>query len=165
MSNFNSTVTQEGLTSRLFYDQTYGVFSWVKACRGIKVTDKVGVISVHGYHVIMINKRNYFAHRLAWLYVYGELPKKFIDHINGVKTDNRIANLREVNKSENGQNIKSARSDSTSGLLGAYRHGKNWRSQIQLNGKVHRLGMFKTADLAHEAYIKAKRVMHPMGML
>jgi hypothetical protein len=59
------------------------------------------------------------------------------------------------------QNHRKARSDSKSQLIGAMPHQGRWRSDIKLNGKKTYLGVFDTKELAHEAYIKAKREMHP----
>jgi len=53
-----------------------------------------------GYIIIKINRKDYQAHRLAWLYEYGNFPKQTIDHINRIKTDNRICNLRDVSQSK-----------------------------------------------------------------
>lgn len=166
MSNFNSTLTQERLKNRLSYDESSGLFTWIKASIGVKISDEVGTITRNGYRVVMFDKCNYHAHRLAWLYVYGSWPEQFIDHINGVKTDNRICNLRQVNKSENGQNLKGARKDNKSGFLGVTKHGQTgWRSTIQIDGATIHLGTFRSPELAHNAYIKAKRQLHPTGTL
>ncbi len=67
---------------------------------------KCSSINSDGYLMIMINGKAYPAHRLAWLIVYGTMPDGFIDHINRVRTDNRISNLRLVTHSENMQNRK-----------------------------------------------------------
>ena len=85
-----------------------------------------------------------------------------IDHINGNRTDNRIANLRAVTRGGNMQNQRRAHASNTSGLLGVYYKPKNkkWAAQIQANKKRMNLGLFKTAEEAHTAYLKAKRELH-----
>lgn len=102
------------------------------------------------------------AHRVAWALHYGRWPAHQIDHINGVKDDNRIANLRDVTRSVNKQNMRAARRDSRSGLIGALWRGdrRTWQAEIRVAGKQYRLGSFKTAKAAHEAYLAAKRTLH-----
>lgn len=114
------------------------------------------------YLNICINYKIYKAHRLAWLYIYGEWPNGQIDHINGDKLDNRILNLRTATNAQNKQNSRKARSDSKSGLLGAtwYTKGNKWRASIQVDGKKKHLGYFATAEEAHDVFIQAKRKLH-----
>lgn len=99
-------MTQEELHQLLEYNPETGEFFW-KSCvsKRIKVGQKAGSIcKIHGYELIGIKNKQYRAHRLAWLYVYGKWPNPEIDHINRVKTDNRIANLREADRSMNNLN-------------------------------------------------------------
>jgi hypothetical protein len=93
---------------------------------------------------------------------YGSWPANTIDHINGIKTDNRIENLRDVTAAVNKQNMRAARSDSRSGLIGAIwqEDRKSWKAEIAVGGKKKMLGRFKTAEAAHEAYVLAKRTVH-----
>jgi hypothetical protein len=88
------------LKRRVFYCQESGVFSRIDRGNGSGSKDS------YGYLIIKIKGRQYKAHRLAWLYVYGQMPKGVIDHINGDRSDNRICNLRDVTQD---QNNKSAR--------------------------------------------------------
>lgn len=115
-----------------------------------------------GYWRIWINGRHYAAHRLAWLFVYGKWPDGEVDHIDGAKNNNRIKNLRVTTKAGNQQNQRKARKDNKSGLLGVYWRPdtEKWRATIQTNKKRISLGNFDSADLAYEAYIKAKRRLH-----
>ena len=163
MSKIDSTRLKDFLT----YDLQSGKFYW-KTNRGyhIKVGDVAGCLHHSGYIVIAIEKQQYQAHRLAWLYVHGEYPKNHIDHINGIRSDNRIENLRDAIQSENCQNLKKSRG--LSGLLGASIdpvRKNRWKSSIKLNGKNIYLGWFKTPKEAHQAYIQAKRQLHPFGTL
>jgi hypothetical protein len=108
------------------------------------------------------------AHRLAWLYVHGHLPFGSIDHINGIRSDNRLCNIRIATKSENNQNLKKAQKNNKStGLLGAFynKRANCFISQIVINRKQIFVGRFKTKEYAHNAYIQAKRNLHPFGML
>jgi hypothetical protein len=166
MSNFNSTLTAEQLKERLYYDPETGLFTWKKPAMGVVMASPVGYINGNGYMSVMLGQVNYRMHRLAWLFVHGEWPAGLIDHINGIKTDNRICNLRVVNKSGNGQNLKGPTKGNKSGFLGVTKHGKNgWRASIQVSGVSVKIGTFRSPELAYEAYISAKRVIHPMGTL
>lgn len=80
--------------------------------------------------------------------------------INGVRSDNRWANLRMVSRSVNNQNQRRARKDNKSGLLGVRPNRARWAASIFVYGKKHHLGTYDTAEEAHAVYIKAKRGLH-----
>lgn len=93
-------------------------------------------------------------HRLAWYLYYGKLPNKFIDHIDGCRTNNRIDNLRDVTSQQNHFNntkAKGYRVEKTTGLFRAY---------IALNRKQINLGVYKTVEEARSAYLEAKKKYH-----
>src|SRR5690242_11158228 len=109
----------------------------------------------------------YYAHRLAWFYVYQVWPKDEIDHINRIPDDNRILNLREANRIENMRNIATPKHNTT-GFKGVTRHkfypGK-FMAQISSTTELKRrktkyLGIFDTAEEAHAAYVAASRELH-----
>lgn len=109
-----------------------------------------------GYLKIQVLGRRYRAHRLAWLYVYGHLPDGEIDHINGNKSDNRIANLRVATPQENSRN-RPTRIDNAIGLKGVSFHratGK-YRAKISHGGREHSLGLYESPESAHAAYVRA----------
>lgn len=159
-------ITQEYLKSVLYYDPNTGLFTWI-CKKKIKNNKKyAGYKDKDGYLIITINGKAYKAHRLVFMYVYGIKPKKEVDHINGIVDDNRLINLREANKSSNLQNQKRAHKNNLStGLLGAHKQNNLFTSCIRHNGKQIHLGCFKTAEDAHNAYIEAKRKLHPYGTL
>jgi hypothetical protein len=98
-------LTQKQLQEILEYDPISGVFLWRKSGHKKRVSKVAGGAIPSGYIVIGINKKTWMAHRLAWIYVNGDIPlDRFIDHINRDRSDNRINNLRLVNHSENSQN-------------------------------------------------------------
>jgi len=109
-----------------------------------------------GYQVIIIFKKRYQAHRLAWLYVYGEWPENDLDHINHIKDDNRIENLRDVTNSQNHMN-RSIQTGRTSQYKGVSWHKRDqkWMAQIKINGKKKYLGYFTIEEDAAKAYDKA----------
>lgn len=150
------------ITELLDYNKDTGIFTWkVAASRNIKIGDIAGGLS-NGYVAISLGGRNYQAHRLAWMYVNGVVPKLFIDHINGIRTDNRISNLREATHEINAQNIRDPQVNNKCGLLGVNydKFTGKFRAQIQVNGKKKSLGRFETKEDAHSAYLLAKRAMH-----
>lgn len=104
------------------------------------------------------------AHRLAWVHVHGSWPAGDIDHINGDKLDNRIANLRDVTRSVNKENMRSARGDNKVGLLGVHVRRQNttrpYVASIRVSGKLIHLGAHNTPEAAHAAYLEAKRRLH-----
>jgi hypothetical protein len=112
-----------------------------------------------GHKYVKFQGRNYYVHRIAWLYTHGEWPNS-VDHINGNPADNRISNLRSVDHATNIQNERKARANNQSGLLGVSLNGKNYKAEIRVDGVKINLGTFENPQLAHEAYIVAKRQMH-----
>jgi len=162
MSKSNSTLTAERLREVLDYEPETGVFTRLVAKRGYRAGGVSGSIMKIGYVEIGVDGGRYLAHRLAWLWVYGVLPTGHIDHIDGDKSNNRITNLRDVERAVNMQNLRTARRDNTScGLLGVHPNRKRWAAQIIVKGVTYHLGTFDTPEQAHQVYIGAKRLIHP----
>lgn len=160
-------LTAERLREVLNYDAETGVFTRkLRTARRIKLGEPAGSVSkLYGYLTIMVDLRSYKAHRLAWLYVYGKWPDEFIDHIDGNKLNNRISNLRDVSGSTNIQNQRKPHKRNSTGFLGVTvdnraKNGRKYMAQIVLGGKHKFLGLYETPELAHEAYLNAKRQMH-----
>jgi len=157
-------ITQERLKEILHYDPETGIFTWLIKTKRRPKGSIAGSLS-HGYLQIKISGKTYRSHRLAWLYVNGRWPNDVIDHINHNTADNRIDNLRDVSRSMNQHNqIKAPISNKTTGLLGATfnKEKQKYHCHIVVEGKTKHIGYFPTAELAHEAYIKAKRI-HQKG--
>lgn len=156
---------EQSLLKELFdYNPETGVFTWCEdRCKGkIKAGSIAGSISFYGYVVIGVNGTNYPAHRLAWVYMYGSIPKDLqIDHISGVKNDNRLSNLRLANSAEQGQN-RNINSNNTSGYPGvSWSKVRNkWLASIKLNRKVLYIGVFDTPEAANDARILRKAELH-----
>lgn len=124
----------------------------------------VGTKTQYGYLTTYIDKKTYFVHRLAWALHYGEWPKGQIDHINGVKDDNRIENLRDVCSSVNAKNKRKSRRNS-SGFIGVdyVKKSKRWRARISTGGRRIEIGQYKTPEEAAKAYeaVKQSFGFHP----
>lgn len=112
-----------------------------------------------GYVRIGLFGKRILAHRLAWLYMTGSLPKEQIDHIDGNRANNKWDNLREANNAQNNRN-GGLRVNNTSGFKGVYFNQGKWRAQITVDYKVKYLGTFSSAEEGHLAYIAASKKYH-----
>lgn len=150
------------LQALLQYDPLTGHFYWRATRRGRASKGTVaGTIVKQGYVKITCLGRKFLAHRLAWLFVYGRWPSHQIDHVNRVKTDNRIANLREATNAQNHHNMP-VRKDNSSGVTGIYwnKRAKKWRAHIMVAGKQKFLGGYDTKDEAIAARRAAAVILH-----
>jgi hypothetical protein len=129
-----------------------------------KAGRKFSFIDHRGYVTGTLDGVRFYMHRVAYALGHGVEPSKYIDHINGNPSDNRLCNLRDVDGKLNSQNRRKAPSNNkSSGLLGVtYSPGENrFRAAIKpTHGKRIHLGCFGSAKEAHEAYLKAKRKLH-----
>lgn len=159
-------ISAERLQFLLHYDPDSGEFIWKqgspRAERGASAGTKRWCRTAY-YIDMKLDGRHYKAHRLAWLYVHGHWPIHEIDHIDGDGTNNRIANLRDVTRQINMQNQRRAKGVTKSGLLGVTRDsaGYGWNAVIGVDGATRHIGFFKDKEEAHEAYVEAKRRLHP----
>lgn len=155
-------LTQECLKQILNYNPETGVFIWkIKPAQNIKVGQQAGCLNKNGYIQISILNKRYYAHRLAWLYTYGSFPTEHIDHVNGVRNDNRIKNIRVANRFENAQNSTKKKNNS-SGYKGVnWDTARNkWRAKIMINGKSTHIGIFDKPEDAAKAYDVAAQQAH-----
>lgn len=129
----------------------------------VKTGNAVGFRCTSGYTRVDFMGRRIAAHRLAWAFVNGEWPTHEIDHINGIKSDNRLVNLRDVSRSTNAQNLRHAMPrrlrDAPLGVSW-HRAAKRWRAMIWDGSKNLYLGLFDDPNEAHEIYLEAKRKLH-----
>lgn len=151
-------ITQTELKKLLHYDPDTGLFTWLVNRRSVKAEDLAGNVNQKGYIRIKVNQKEYLAHRLAWLYMNGLMPKNGIDHTNNIKTDNRITNLREATHSENMRNrLLTVRNRTGFKGVGFNKRAKKFKATITFNNIQIHLGYFldaKSASLAYEAYGK-----------
>jgi len=153
-------MTQKLLKSKLHYNKHSGLFIWVKTYSPHARKNKIaGTLTSLGYVIIRIDKKDYQAHRLAWLYEHGEYPTKQIDHINHIKDDNTICNLRVVSISDNQKNVK-RRVDNTSDVTGVYfnKLESKWVASISSRGKRIHLGYFIEKKDAIKARKHAEKI-------
>lgn len=149
-----NTITQVQLKELLHYDPETGIFTRLRG----KGKGTIAGTLHHGYIEIRAGGPIYGAHRLAWLYVHGELPENEIDHRDGNRSNNRISNLREATRQDNNINRKRPKHNA-SGIKGVFlekRYG-TWTAQITHNGNQMNLGSFKTKEEA-AAVLTAKRI-------
>ena len=151
-------ITRERLKELVSYNSDTGNFTFV-VNKGIRRAGMMaGSAVAGGYWRLRLDGREYKAHRLAWLYMYGEWPDRDVDHINLNKRDNRISNLRLATETENGAN-QPLSSKNTSGFKGVTWHSrsKKWQAAVKVKGKNKYLGLFDRAEDAHSAYVKASQ--------
>lgn len=152
-------ITQLELKKVLHYDLDNGLFTWiVDKSRTIKAGTVAGNLNQKGYCRIKIDGQEYLSHRLAWLYIYGVMPKDGIDHINNIKTDNRITNLREATHFQNMRNrLLTVKNNTGYKGVSFCKRAKKFKVGITFNKIQIHLGYFidaKSASLAYEAYGK-----------
>lgn len=151
----------ERLKELLEYNRDTGEWRWLKTLRPQSPAGCIAGSKGKEYTLLRVDRRAYMAHKLAWLYCYGDWPAKQIDHINGDRYDNRIVNLRLATPSENGRN-RGPQRNNTSGVKGVTWHArdKRWQAQIWVNGKRIQLGYFIDIKDAAAAYAKAALELH-----
>jgi len=140
-------ITQTRLKELLDYNPDTGVFTWKVRRSNIAAGTVIFSRHSHGYFQVGVDKKRYLAHRLAWLYVYGEMPEHEIDHINHDPADNRIKNLRCVTHAENLKNA-SLQKNNLSGINGVHydKSRSKWMAHIQVQKKFKNLGRFDSFE-------------------
>ena len=141
------------MLERLIYTPEDGKVLWAKHPRWPSYTGKeAGNLMQNGYRKLKFCGKQYLVHRVAWLLHTGSWPVGDIDHIDGNPANNKLENLRDVSHSTNLQNRKSATSKNKTGFLGVVKRRNKYAAHIHKNGKQIYLGLFQTAELAHQAY-------------
>lgn len=151
-------LTQEDVRFLFNYDPDTGIITWKNTeCKSVRIGDVVGAKHKYGYLLVYAYGKNYPAHRIIWLYVHGNFPEKEIDHINHIRDDNRICNLRSVTSSENSRN-QTISSRNTTGVTGvSFNKSKNkYQSQIRYRKKDIWLGTFDNIEEAKQSRKQAE---------
>ncbi len=146
----------ERIKSTLSYNRESGEFTWVQNRYKSHIGKRAGSLCAKGYLRITLFGKKYAAHRLAWLFVYGDFPEDQIDHIDGNRTNNRISNLRTCTAGENRQNVLCSKNTGAS----FDRSRNKWEAKIMIGKKSIRLGRFENPQDAHAAYCRAKADIH-----
>lgn len=143
------------------YDPATGDIRWRASAGTVKRGSIAASVSALGYGRVKIDRKHYAAHRIAWALAHGQFPESDLDHVNGVRTDNRIENLRLATRSENQCN-RGANKNNTSGQKGVnWNHGvSKWVARCAVNGKRRHLGYFDDLTAATLAYKQAAAEMH-----
>lgn len=152
-----SCLTADSLRKVLVYDEVFGQFYRKNDTRnGFKAGEILGSKTTTGYWRIVINKKEYLAHRLAWLYMTGAWPDKDIDHKNGNPLDNRWENLRVCSKRESNLN-RGVMSNSRSGIKGV-KLLESGRYQVLVDNKSY--GTYDELGLAEFIAQEIRESLH-----
>lgn len=149
-TKFDAKKLQARLKELVNYDEITGVFTAKKSVGNVAAGSVRGNKDAVGYLRFSVDRVQRLSHVFAWVYVHGTAPTGEIDHINGVKDDNRIANLRDTTPSANGHNkpIKNT--------AGVSKKRNMYRARIGVDDRRKSLGYYKTPEEAHAAYVAAK---------
>ena len=146
----STELSLEELKRILEYNPKTGLFTRKIDVNNCMARTIAGTERNDGYIYICINNVRVLAHRLAWFYVYGEWPKGHVDHINQMKPDNRILNLREASHAQNNIN-RPAQINNILGIKGIKRHGNKYIARLNHNKVPYYLGLFDTLEEAIDA--------------
>ena len=138
------------LLSILSYDELSGNFVWLINSGRARKGNIAGTVRDDGYVVIIIEKKQYKAHRLVWFYVHRVWPKGRLDHEDNCQSNNRLSNLRPATHSQNMANRK-LNSNSSTGYKGVSKRGNRYRAYANKDGERISLGMFDTGEAAAAA--------------
>ena len=166
MPNYLTDLTAERLRELLSYDPNTGEFRHRLTRCSVKAGQLAGSLDSYGYLTIRVAGRRYKAHRLAWLYVYGEWPDAQVDHRSRVRSENSFQNLRKATNAQQQQNRVTAKNN-TSGHPGVHWHvgQEKWLARIQRDGVRLNLGRFDSFEDAVAARTAAKALVHTFHAL
>lgn len=154
-------ITQEVLKDISQYDEHSGLFTWkIKPTNSVNIGDIAGTIDSDGYILIGFDNVSYKAHRLVFLWVWGNIPE-YVDHIDGVRSNNRWCNLRSTTKGGNSRNQKISIRN-TSGIKGVNWKSSagKWRAYVAVNGVQQHLGYFEDKYEAEKVVKKKREELH-----
>lgn len=160
MAGYNNNNTPALKGDLLRYEPETGFLFWLANPRKHKNGKRADIAGSRGYRIVCHEWKQYGAHRVAWFLAHGEWPE-ILDHVNGDRSDNRLANLRKATHYTNNQNIRLAKANSKTGILGVEsKKDGQFAARIRANDTLVYLGLFTTIEAAHTAYLQAKRKLH-----
>jgi hypothetical protein len=143
------------------YDADTGRLTWKAATSvAVKVGEVAGTARKTGHRQVRLDGKIYLCHRVIWALVHGAWPDGEIDHINGDAGDNRLSNLRVVDRRTNAENKRRPQSNNLTGYLGVSPHNSGYSASIRSRGQFTWLGHYDTPEAASAAYVQAKRQLH-----
>jgi hypothetical protein len=151
----------EALREQFWCDPQTGAVYLKRGTQRKKAGSRADFVRDSGYAFVAVDRKFVRAHRVVWALVNGQAPDCDIDHVNGVRSDNRIVNLRLASRSENISNARNA-AVGVSGYRGVVWKQKaaKWAAQIKKDGKRFHLGLFEDPRAAHQAYVAASIELH-----
>lgn len=153
----NNPPTAQELKSLLSYCYETGELKWSKRRCGVKAGSVAGT-NHKGYLRIKIDGSLYLAHRVVWAMHYGSWPEIDLDHVDRDRRNNRIDNLRMVDRSQSCVNREYPHGES--GIRGVSKHKCGWQAAITMYGKTQYIGLFKTVEEAEAARKGAEAILH-----
>lgn len=162
----NIKITKKEVMDNFRCDEN-GILYRLKSSGGSLPNKPLGCICPEGYLVVGFNYKIHRVHRIVWIYFNDEIPDGMeIDHINGIRIDNKPSNLRVATKHENSQNVKRANSNSKTGVLGVSycKERDMYQASISIKKRYIRK-FFKTIDEAKDFYLETKRKIHEFNTL
>ena len=154
------TILTKEYLCNLFEYSKGSLYRKIRTANCVYEGEKAGFTRKDGYRQIKVNQKPYLEHQIVFIMHHGYKPS-IIDHINGIKTDNRIENLRKASFDENAHNAK-RKSTNTSGVKNvsySKRH-KSWMVRVQANKTRKLIGLFKDLELAELVAIEARNKYH-----
>ncbi|MCZ7743491.1 HNH endonuclease [Pseudomonas aeruginosa] len=146
---------------RIFsYDPETGCLRWKENQQKRFIGRVAGFITHHGYRRVNVGKTKLHAHQIIWLMHHGELPDCEIDHINGMRDDNRLENLRLANQQQNQQN-SNVRIDNVLGVKGVrLRPSGNYQARVKLSDGSRAVKTFRTLTEAVSWLAMQREISH-----
>ena len=151
-------LTSEDVKELFNYNPSTGIFTRCRAtCNAVTAGEVVGSKMSNGYLTASRFGKMYRLHRLAWIHYYGEWPDGDVDHINGIRSDNRLDNLRVLSRSYNNLNKSKANSQNKLGVLGVSvcKKSKRYVAEFKIDGKRYHK-RFDLLEEAEEQYLEWK---------
>jgi hypothetical protein len=162
MTYFKELPSLDVLKATFRYEPETGLFWWLEAGQGRRLSVPAGNLRRNGYYCLKVNYEKYMAHRVAWYMGTGIDPdKRQIDHINGIRSDNRLSNLRLATPASNCWNAGPS-SRSTSGVKGVswLKKERKWVARISCRRQRITIGYYNSIEDAHAAYTRAAQELH-----